>query len=530
MARRTSSNTVGSEMSGRLISGARELPLASLQERAERAASAFQSIGVGPGDGVALFLRNDFAFFEAGMAAGLLGAYSVPVNWHFTAEEAGYIISDSGAKAVVVHTDLLPVALAATPAGVPVLAVDTPPEIAAAYQLSPDACAMRPGVKVWDAWIESFPRRAPQAIQAPGAIIYTSGTTGRPKGVRRFPPTEAQTLALTTLIARAFGFDQVLVAQKPERIVTVVTGPMYHSAANAYGGYAVRTGGEVILQPRFDPEELLQLIERHRVTHLHMVPTMFVRLMKLPDKVKAKYDLSSLKFVVHAAAPCPPDIKRGMIEWWGPIINEYYGATETGAVVFCTADEWLKHPGTVGRAQPDVKLVILNDAGKEAATDEPGDVYVRLTTGGDFTYHGDDAKRAKAERNGLISVGDIGYLDKDGFLFLCDRRNHMVISGGVNIYPAEIEAEILKIPGVADCAVFGIPDTEFGESLAAVVQAQPGAKVSEMDVKSYLRDHVAKYKVPKIVEVRSELPREDSGKIFKRKLRDPFWEKAGRKI
>jgi long-chain acyl-CoA synthetase len=230
------------DMSGRLISGARELPLAALQERAERAASAFASIGVGPGDGVALFLRNDFAFFEAGMAAGLLGAYSVPVNWHFTVEEAAHIITDSGAKAVVVHTDLLPVALAATPAGVPVLAVDTPPEIAAAYQLSPEACAMRPGVKVWDAWIESFPRRAPAASQAPGAIIYTSGTTGRPKGVRRFPPTEAQTLALTKLIARAFGFDQVLVAQKPERIITVVTGPMYHSAPNAYGGYAVRTG------------------------------------------------------------------------------------------------------------------------------------------------------------------------------------------------------------------------------------------------------------------------------------------------
>lgn len=517
-------------MPGKLISGARTLPLETLQERAERGASAFASIGIGRGDGVALMLRNDFAFFEAGLAAGLLGAYSVPVNWHFTVEEAGYLIADSGVKAVVAHNDLLPIALKAAPPGVPVFAVDTPPEIVAAYQLSPDDCVVRPGVKVWDAWIESFPRRTPEAIEAPGAIIYTSGTTGRPKGVKRFPPTAAQTLATTKLIGRAFGFDNVLVGGKAERIVTVVTGPMYHSAPNAYGAYAIRAGADVILEPRFDPEELLQMIERHRVTHLHMVPTMFVRLLKLPEEVRRKYDLSSLKFVVHAAAPCPPDIKRGMIEWWGPIINEYYGATETGAVVFCTADEWLAHPGTVGRAQPDVKVVIVDDAGKELPAGEAGDVYARLTTGVDFTYHGDDAKRRKAERDGLISVGDIGYLDRDGFLFLCDRRNHMVISGGVNIYPAEIEAEILKIPGVADCAVFGIPDTEFGEALCAVVQAQSGARVSEGDVKSYLRDHLAKYKVPKVVEFRTELPREDSGKIFKRKLRDPYWENAGRKI
>ncbi len=515
---------------GKLISGARELPLTALAERVERAASAFASIGVGRGDGVALMLRNDFAFFEAGMAAGQLGAYSVPVNWHFTADEAAHIIKDSGVKAVVAHNDLLPVALKAVPPGVQVFAVDTPAEIAAAYQLSPEDCEIRPGVKVWDAWIESFPRRTPEVLDPPGAIIYTSGTTGRPKGVRRKSPTPEQAFAFTKLISHAFGLDGVLVHQKPERIVTVVTGPMYHSAPNAYGASCVRAGADVILQPRFEPEELLQLIERHRVTHIHMVPTMFVRLAKLPAEVRKKYDLSSLKFVVHAAAPCPVDVKRAMIEWWGPVINEYYGATETGAVVFCTAQEWLAHPGTVGRPQPDVKLVITDDAGKELPTGEAGDVYVRLTTGSDFTYHGDDEKRRKAERNGLISVGDIGYVDMDGFLFLCDRRNHMVISGGVNIYPAEIEAEILKIPGVADCAVFGIPDAEFGEALCAVIQRQPGADLGGNDVKSFLRDHLARYKVPKVVEFQSELPREDSGKIFKRKLRDPYWEKAGRKI
>ncbi len=517
-------------MSGRLISGARELPLTQLSERVERAASALASIGIGRGDGVALMLRNDFAFFEVAGAAGALGAYSVPVNWHFTVEEAAYIIADSGAKAVIVHADLMPVASKATPAGVPIFVVETPAEIAQAYQIDAAQCAAPAGAASWNKWIAGFERRAPALADPPGAIIYTSGTTGRPKGVQRVPPTPAQALALTKLIARAFGCYELLVEQKPEHIVTVVTGPMYHSAPNAYGGMAVRTGADVILEPRFDPEELLALIERHRVTHLHMVPTMFVRLLKLPPDIREKYDLSSLKFVVHAAAPCPPDIKRAMIEWWGPVINEYYGATETGAVVFCTAEEWLAHPGTVGRPQADVKLVVLNDAGEEAAVGEAGDVYARLTTAGDFTYHGDDEKRRKAERNGLIGVGDIGYVDADGFLYLCDRRNHMVISGGVNIYPAEIEGELLKLNGVADCAVFGIPDTEFGEALCAVVQAQPGARLSADDVRSFLRDHVAKYKVPKVVEFRAELPREDSGKIFKRKLRDPYWEGAGRKI
>jgi long-chain acyl-CoA synthetase len=504
--------------------------LVQLTERVERAASAFASLGIGRGDAVAVMLRNDFPFFEASAAAGALGAYPVPVNWHFTVDEAGYIICDSGAKAVVTHADLYPVAVKAAPQGVPVFVVDTPPEIAAAYQIDREVCRRPAGTMGWDAWIAGFERRAPEVTDPPGAIIYTSGTTGRPKGVQRRPPTPAQALALTKLISSAFGMYGVMIEQKPERIVTVVTGPMYHSAPNAYGNMGVRAGAEVILQPRFEPEELLKLIEKHRVTHMHMVPTMFVRLLKLPESVRRKYDLSSLKFVVHAAAPCPPDVKRGMIEWWGPVINEYYGATETGAVVFCTAEEWLAHPGTVGRPQPDVKLSIIDEAGADVAVGEPGDVYVRLTTGGDFTYHGDDEKRRKAERNGLIGVGDIGYVDADGFLYLCDRRNHMVISGGVNIYPAEIEAELLKLNGVADCAVFGIPDAEFGEALCAVVQRQPGAHLSTEDVRGFLRDHLAKYKVPKVIEFMAELPREDSGKIFKRKLRDPYWEGAGRKI
>jgi long-chain acyl-CoA synthetase len=223
-------------------------------------------------------------------------------------------------------------------------------------------------------------------------------------------------------------------------------------------------------------------------------------------------------------------VKQAMIEWWGPIINEYYGATETGAVVFCTSEEWLKHPGTVGKALPNARVTVIDDNGVEVAQGATGEVVARQVDIADFTYHGDDEKRRRAEKAGLISPGDIGYLDADGYLYLCDRAKDMIISGGVNIYPAEIEAELHKMPGVGDCAVFGIPDEEFGEQICAIVQKQPGASFAEADVRSFLRERIAGYKVPKRVEFHSELPREDSGKIFKRKLREPFWEAAGRRI
>ncbi len=456
------------------------------------------------------------------------------MNWHFTVDEARYLFGNCGAKAIVAHADLLPVVEAAAPAGVPILAVETPPEIAAAYGVPPDACVVPDGRVEWGDWLAGFERRPPRVGDPPGAIIYTGGTTGHPKGVKRPPPTPAQSLALLNAVGVVFGFRNAIAAlmegRAPGRICTVMTGPMYHSAPNAYGSFSLRAGGEVILQPRFDPEGLLQLIERHRVTHLHMVPTMFVRLLKLPDEVRRRYDLSSLEFVVHAAAPCPPHVKRAMIEWWGPVINEYYGSTETSAVVFCSSEDWLAHPGTVGKPLADVRLRILREDGTDAGVGEAGDVYCRIVTGSDFTYHGDDAKRRKAERDGLISVGDVGYLDADGFLYLCDRRNHMVISGGVNIYPAEIEHELLKIAGVADCAVFGVPDEEFGEALCAYVQPQPGVELDAGAIRAELGRHLAKYKIPKTVEFAAELPREDSGKIFKRKLREPYWEKAGRRI
>ena len=478
------------------------------------------------GDTVALYLRNDLPFFEASYAAGLIGAYPTPVNWHYTPDEAAYLFENSGARAIVIHADLIAPIRAALPDGVPVLVVPTPPEVGDAYAVPPGERGVPAGMPDWTRWLEGFEPYVGDAARAPGTIIYTSGTTGRPKGVRRSPPTPEQAASSLATIVKVMGFD----LGDPRPIVTVVTGPMYHSAPNAYGLAAGRLGATVILQARFDPEALLRLIETHRVTHLHMVPIMFHRLLKLPAEVRAKYDLSSLRFVVHAAAPCPAPVKRAMIEWWGPVIYEYYGATETGPVVFCTSEEWLAHPGTVGKSLPEADVKVIDAEGRSLPAREIGEIVGRLRGGADFTYHGDDAKRRAAEKAGLIAPGDIGYFDEDGFLYLCDRAKDMIISGGVNIYPAEIEAELMKMPGVADCAVFGIPDEEYGEAVCAAVQPVADASLSEADVRAYLRGCVAGYKVPRRVEFHAGLPREDSGKIFKRKLREPHWQGLERRI
>ena len=514
-------------------SGARRLNAADLQRRIAQTAAGLESLGVKAGDGVALYLRNDFAFFEAGMGAGTLGAYPVAVNWHYTLDEARYLFDDSAAKVVVIHADLLAAAREAIPPNVQVLVVATPPEIQAAYGLGDEACAVPVGAVDFDLWREGFAPRLAAPAEMPSAIIYTSGTTGRPKGVKRGAARPDQAAAVARMLAQSYGFTDYLdpgSGKSPAEIVTAVVGPIYHSAPNAHANFAFRNGATLTLTPRFDAEDLLALIEKRRITHLNMVPIMFNRLLKLPEAVREKYDLSSLKFVAHAAAPVSPPIKRAMIDWWGPVINEYYGSTEMGNVTFCTAEEWLSHPGTVGRVMPGAVVKVVDNDGVEVAQGETGEVIGRNLGMGDFTYQNDPVKRAAMEKAGLITPGDIGYFDADGFLYLCDRASDMIISGGVNIYPAEIEAQLHKMPGVADCAVFGIPDDDFGEAVCAVVQPQEGAAIDEIEVKAFLRDLVAGYKIPRRVDFAADLPREDSGKIFKRKLRAPYWEGVGRTI
>ncbi len=511
-------------MTGVIISGERRITRAEVAERAARAATAFNELGIGENDTIALMLRNDFAFFEVAAAAALLGAYAVPLNWHSVTEEALYVLEDCGARVLIVHADLYPVIAANLPAGVTALCVPTPPEVATAYGLAEEACRVPEGAVQWRDWIEGREpwTGPPQALRS--NMIYTSGTTGRPKGVRRQPASPENTVRLAETAARAFGFH-------PGKAVRVViTGPMYHSAPNTYGLRSAQQDGLVVLQPRFDAEELLRLIHEHRISHMHMVPTMFMRLLKLPPEVRARYDVSSLEFVVHGASPCPPEVKRRMIEWWGPVIGEYYGATETGVVIFNDSQQALAKPGTVGTTVPGGEVRIRGDDGQELPIGEIGEIYLRIASYPDFTYHGKDEKRREIGWDDLVTVGDMGYLDADGYLFLCDRKNDMVISGGVNIYPAEIEAALGSLAGVHDCAVFGIPHEEFGEELCAYVEPEAGAELSVDAVRRHLGAHVAAYKIPKIIEFRENLPREDSGKIFKRRLRDPYWQDTGRNI
>jgi len=305
---------------------------------------------------------------------------------------------------------------------------------------------------------------------------------------------------------------------------TLVAAPMYHSAPNVHSLVSAAAGIDLTIMASFDAEELLRLIEEHQIDHFQAVPTMFVRLLHLPDEVREKYDVSSLKSVVHAAAPCPPEVKRRIIDWFGPIVSEYYGGTETGACVACGSADWLAHPGTVGRPIEDADVRIFSENGDLLPEGESGRIHLRPPSVlPNFTYHGNPDKRAAIERDGYLDIGDVGYLDHDGFLYLNDRSTDMIISGGVNIYPAEIEACLLELDGIRDVAVFGVPDEEFGEAIAAHVEA---TGLTEDVVRDHVRTNLAGYKVPKVVVFDNDLPREDTGKLMKRKIRARYWPAA----
>ncbi len=510
-------------MADRIISGERSLALEDFRRRVLKAAGGLAALGVGEGDAVAILLRNDFAFLEASLGAAALGAYAAPVNWHYTADEAGHVIEDCGAEVVVVHADLRHQIRPEIAARRELLVVATPPEVARAYGLDEGACVVPPGATEWERWLA----RAEPWSGAPGpgrpSMIYTSGTTGRPKGVRRAPPAgPGQQQAMRALRAAAFGVRPGM--------RSVITGPLYHAAPNAYAFAALQAGGEMVLQPRFEAEQLLALIQAHGITHMHLVPTMFIRLLRLPERLRRGHDLSSLEWVVHGAAPCPPALKARMIEWLGPVIHEYYGATESGVITVCDSAQHRARPGTVGRAVAGASVRIYGEDGGALGPGEVGEIYVRHHGVPDFTYHRLDGERRAIERDGLITLGDIGYLDEDGYLYLCDRKTDMVISGGVNIYPAEIEAVLMEMPGLKDCAVFGVPDDEYGEALAAVIEPEPEAQLTAETVRAYLLERQAGYKTPKLIEFGRDLPREDSGKIFKRRLRERHWRGTGRSI
>ena len=499
-----------------VMAGDRRRSQADIRIRADRAAEGLKRSGVGEGDAVALLLRNDIAFFEASLAAARAGASPVPVNWHAAPAETAYILSDCGAKVLIGHEDLLGPVLPHLPPGVLVLAVETPKEIRAAFGLPPPIPAPREAagttvVPLWDAWLEQHPPIAAPAEALRSAIIYTSGTTGLPKGVRRSAaaPSGPPSRALTV-----YGFD------RPEPATVLITGPLYHSVPNACGRLAFGAGADLVLQPRFSAEETLDLIARHRVTHLHLVPAMMVRLLALPEALRRDADVSSLRHVVHGAAPCPVAVKRAMIEWWGPVIHEYYGSTETGLLTCHDSAEALSKPGTVGRALPGIALHVLDGAGRPQPPGIAGDIYAGSPTLQDFTYIGRAESRAAIGRGNLVTAGDVGWLDAEGYLYLGDRKRDVILSGGTGIYPAEIEAVLLALPGVADCAVIGVPDRDLGQGIEAFVVLLDGTPPSAERLRHGLAGLLPPEKVPRRIEIVPALPREDSGKIFKERLRD----------
>ena len=506
------------EPRGAVQSGRRRLSLPRLYERAARAASGFAETG----GAVALLLRNDIAFLEAAFAASFAGTHSVPLNWHSKPGEIEHVLSDSGATHLVVHADLLRPIADSVPPDVAVLCVPTPPEVRRAYGTALDEAVPPPGYPVWDRWLRRHPPLGERSAPAGWTMFYTSGTTGRPKGVRRERLAGAARERFGRLTQEWFGFEP--------GSRTAIVGPLYHSVQISYVTAAARARAVIHLLPRFDAEGLLRLIERERLTHLHLVPIMMRRLLELPPPMREQYDLSSLRFVVHGAAPCPPAIKRQLIEWWGPIVHEYYGTTEAGMVSRASSEEWLRREGTVGRPWPGRVVRIYDDAGNPLPPYAEGEVYVSLGALPDFTYQNAEHERAAIERDGLITNGDVGYLDEDGYLYLVDRKRDVIISGGVNVYPAEIEAAAAEHPSVRDCVVFGVPDDEFGEVPLAVVEPRPGATVSDEELRALLRGSLASFKVPRTVEVTNALPRDESGKISKRALREPYWAGTGRRI
>jgi long-chain acyl-CoA synthetase len=471
-----------------------------VRARAGAVANGLAALDVTAGDRVAIYLHNEIAFIEASIGIGMLGAIPVPVNWHWQGAELAYLLDDSDSKVIFADTSLISTA--------EVVAGDR-----ALIEVTAESERATGRHSVYEDWLALQGAWSEPPRQAPMAMVYTSGTTGRPKGIVRAPSTPAQSQAIAGLLLETFGLVPGM--------RTLVAAPMYHSAPNAHALVSAAAGIDLTIMPSFDAEKLLRLIGEHQIDHFQAVPTMFVRLLHLPDQVREKYDVSSLKSVVHAAAPCPPEVKRRIIDWFGPIVREYYGGTETGPCVACDSADWLAHPGTVGRPIGDADVRIYSENGDLLPEGESGRIHLRPPSAlPHFTYHGNPDKRAAMEMDGYLDIGDVGYLDHDGFLYLNDRSTDMIISGGVNIYPAEIEACLLELDGIHDVAVFGVPDEEFGEAIAAHVDA---TGLTEDEVREHVRTNLAHYKTPRIIVFDNDLPREDTGKLMKRKIRALYW-------
>jgi long-chain acyl-CoA synthetase len=485
-----------------------------LDERSNRLARLMHAAGLRRGDHMAVFLENHPRYFEVVWAGYRSGLYVTTVNRYLTGEEAGYIVDNCEARVLVTSAALREPALE--------LVADTP-NVEVRLMLDGGA----EGYESYEQALDRYPAEPLSEQPLGGSMLYSSGTTGRPKGITRPLPevTVDQGDAVSGLLSRVFGFDADTTYLSPA--------PLYHSAPLGFTMGTQGLGGTVVVMEKFDPIEALSLIERHRVTHSQWVPTMFTRMLKRPTDEREQFDLSSHRVAIHAAAPCPVGVKRQMIEWWGPILHEYYGGTELNGLTYCNSEQWLAHPGTVGQAILGT-LHICGDDGEELQPGEPGLVYFELPAM-NFEYYKDDDKTRSAQHPthaNWSALGDVGYVDDDGFLHLTDRATFMIISGGVNIYPREIEDALIQHPEVLDVAVIGVPNEDMGEEVKAVVQPIDGADVGTLpaSVLAYAREHLAGYKVPRSVDVVDELPRLPTGKLYKRLLRDRYWGRDGSRI
>ena len=501
-----------------LVFGEQTCSATDIDNAARRVAAGLQALGIRENDAVAVILRNDIPYFIIHEASHYLGFDVVPVNWHLKPAEVDFILADCRAGAVIVHADLLTEGLVEVVKGSPVIVVNPPAEILQGYGAEPGEHVRDPRFLDWDDWMqESRPSAALDKSFRP-PLFYTSGSSGRPKAVLRNNVTPGIAAGISARTRHAWGFDQT-------PIRSVMTGPLYHSAPNGYANMVLQSGGSLVLAARFNAEDLLALIERYEITHLHLVPTMFVRLLDLPDSARNRYRLDSLVHVTHGAAPCPADVKRNMIDWWGNVIYEYYAMTETGIITCCSPDEWLGHEGTVGRPAPGVDIEIRDGDGNRRSALDEGVICVKHEGTHCISYLNDDERSADLQQNGFLVTGDIGYQDEEGFLYVSSRQSDMVISGGVNIYPAEIEAVLAAMEDVTDCAVFGIPDAEFGEKLVAVIENRGVADGD--DIAARLMARLADFKVPRIYEFVDRLPREDSGKVKKQLIKQDYLAKHG---
>lgn len=488
----------------RMAGSGAQLSYAELDRRSNQGAHALRSVGLGPGDHLAVMMENRLEFMEICWAAHRCGLIYTPISRHLSANEAAYVVQDCGASILIVSDEQL----SASPDLVAILSDRVRLLVTG-----------EPGRFVsWDALAGSMPIHPVADEMAGMDMLYSSGTTGRPKGIT----TEFVQKPIETLIPLLVLLCEDMTGMGPDSVY-LSPAPIYHAAPLRFLMMSGSLGGTAFIMEKFDAETFLRLVEEHGVTHTQLVPTMFVRMLKLPDEVRLRYDVSSLQAAIHAAAPCPPEIKRRMIEWWGPILIEYYAGSEANGATLCTSAEWLDHPGTVGRSLVG-RVRILGADNRDMPTGEIGNVY--FDSGLSFTYHNDPAKTEEAfAAPGCSTLGDVGYLNADGYLFLTDRVAHTIISGGVNIYPQETEDILITHPAVADVAVFGVPDEDLGEEVKAVVQPASGVSPDrrlEAELIAWCRSRLSHFKVPKTIDFRDNLPRTASGKMIKRHLSDEY--------